>query len=264
MRFAFKKGAAAQLLSVAFLLASFCPAAKRPRRRRHRFRPPRRAAAGTRLHGLPAHAAQRCRAEMKLEDTNLELRLEQAIAIGLRDNRGCAEVAASAQAARSGADIAFAPFLPELNAGYRYSGFNAPVIPGGLVRPGLAAMQACMRFSLAGSRGAVDAVRLRPDRRRLWPALSRARIDELTSVRARQTVAFDVACGCFDLLFAQAFVRVHEQAVKQAEAILKDTKVRKENGTADREAVLRAEVEVTSAQERLVAARQRVSTAWRT
>ena len=75
---------------------------------------------------------------------------------------------------------------------------------------------------------------------------------------ARQTVAFDVARGYFELLFAQAFVHVHEQAVKQAESVLNDTKVRLKNGTADREAVLRAEVEVTQAQEQLVAARQRV------
>lgn len=187
----------------------------------------------------------------------LELDLEQAIGIGLRDNPRLREVAAQAQAARAGADIAFAPFLPEVNTGFRYSGFNLPVIPGGSFVP--ASLNAGVyAFSIAEAGVQWTLYDFGRTAGGYGQALSRARIDELTSVRARQTVAFDVARGYFELLFAQAFVRVNEQAVKQAESVLKDTRVRLNNGTADREAVLRAEVEVTQAQEQLIAARQRV------
>ena len=65
----------------------------------------------------------------------IELGLEEAIAVGLRDNPRLREAAAQAQAARAGADIAFAPFLPEFNTGFQFSGFNAPVIPGGAFVP---------------------------------------------------------------------------------------------------------------------------------
>jgi outer membrane protein TolC len=144
-----------------------------------------------------------------------------------------------------------------VSTGYRYSGFNAPVIPGGTFVP--ASLNAGVyAFSLAEAGVQWTLYDFGRTSGGYGQALSRARIDELTSVRARQTVAFDVARSYFELLFAQAFVRVYEQAVKQAEAVLKDTRVRLNNGTADREAVLRAEVEVTQAQEQVVAARQRV------
>jgi outer membrane protein len=258
MKFARKNRAAAQLLSLAFLLATLLPGCETTA---PQAPPPAMPLAEPRAEQPVSVASlpmpRTLPAEMKPEDTDLELGLEQAIAIGLRDNPRLREVAAQAQAARSGADIAFAPFLPELNTGFRYSGFNAPVIPGGSFVP--ASLNAGVyAFSLAEAGVQWTLYDFGRTAGGYGQALSRARMDELTSVRARQTVAFDVARGYFDLLFAQAFVRVHEQAVKQAEAILKDTNVRRKNGTADREAVLRAEVEVTSAQEQLVAARQRV------
>jgi hypothetical protein len=37
--------------------------------------------------------------------------------------------------ARVGAEIAFAPFLPELGYHYIFAGFNEPVIPGGAFVP---------------------------------------------------------------------------------------------------------------------------------
>ena len=62
----------------------------------------------------------------------------------------------------------------------------------------------------------------------------------------------------FQALFAQATLRVREQAVRQAESVLRDTRARREAGVADPEAVLRAEVEVSQAREELVGARQLV------
>ena len=50
-------------------------------------------------------------------------------------------------------------------------------------------------------------------------------------LRARQTVAFEVARAAFRLLAAQATLKVRDQALKQAQAILHDTRVRRDNGT---------------------------------
>src|SRR5262245_53833284 len=65
----------------------------------------------------------------------LELSLEEAIALGLRNNPRVSEAAAQIAAARAGADAAFAPFLPEVGTSFRYSAFTDPVIPGGSFVP---------------------------------------------------------------------------------------------------------------------------------
>jgi outer membrane protein TolC len=74
--------------------------------------------------------------------------------------------------------------------------------------------------------------------------------------RARQTVAFDVASAYFQLLAARAEVRVREEAMQTAEAIRRDVGTRRLGGTAEREDVLRADVEVSRTAEELVGARQ--------
>ena len=69
-------------------------------------------------------------------------------------------------------------------------------------------------------------------------------------------MAFDCVQAYLQLLYAQAVQRIREQALVQAESILRDTRVRFANGAADREAVLRADVEVSQAQEEVVSGRQ--------
>ena len=55
-------------------------------------------------------------------------------------------------------------------------------------------------------------------------AVDRAKIEELSMARRQQTVAFEVAQCYFRLLAAQSNLRVQEEALRQAESILADTK----------------------------------------
>jgi outer membrane protein TolC len=87
-------------------------------------------------------------------------------------------------------------------------------------------------------------------------AISRERIAGLQLTRAQQTVAFDTISAYLNLLLAQASARVQVQAVRQAQATLDDTRARWAGGVADRDAVLRADVQLSEAQAALIAAQQ--------
>ena len=87
-------------------------------------------------------------------------------------------------------------------------------------------------------------------------AISKARAESLVLERARQTVAFDVASAYFQLLAVRAEVRVRTEAMRMAEAIRRNVGTRRLEGTAEREDVLRADVEVSRTAEELVATRQ--------
>jgi outer membrane protein TolC len=69
-------------------------------------------------------------------------------------------------------------------------------------------------------------------------------------------VAFDVTTAYVRVLLAQATAIEQEQAVRRAEAVLKDSRSRREGGVADRDDVLRAEVQLADVRESLVLARE--------
>src|SRR5271157_893032 len=181
--------------------------------------------------------------------------LAEAIAYGLRHNPRLQQASAQVAAAREGAEIAFAPFLPELSYHYIFSGFNEPVIPGGAFVP--ASLQRGV-FNYSLNEFGIQWTILDFGRRvgRYGQAISKARAESLVLERARQTVAFDVASAYFQLLAARAEVRVRTEAMRTAEAIRRDVGTRRLEGTAEREDVLRADVEVSRTAEELVAARQ--------
>jgi outer membrane protein TolC len=190
-------------------------------------------------------------------DEPAPLSLEDAIGFALQNNPRLREAAARVEAARAGAEIAFAPFLPEANSGFRASDFNVPVLPGGSFVPAsLAGGVTAFTLAEAGLQWTLYDFGRRGGR--YGQAVTQERIEKLALERARQTIAFEVARAYFHVLFAQATMRVREQALRRAEAVLADTKARRAGGVADREAVLRAEVEVSQAQEEFVAARQLV------
>jgi outer membrane protein len=185
------------------------------------------------------------------------LNLEEAINFALKNNPRLREAAARVESAQAGVDIAFAPFLPEAGTHFRYSAFNLPVLPGGSFVPAsLSAGVTSFSIAEAGVQWTIFDFGRRSGH--YGQAVSRSRIEKLSLKRARQTIAFEVTQAYFQTLFARANLRVREQALRQAEKILRDTKVRREAGTADRESVLRAEVEVSQAREELVGARQLV------
>jgi outer membrane protein len=188
-------------------------------------------------------------------ESGASLTLAEAIDYGLRHNPRLRQASAQVAAARDGAEIAFAPFLPELAYHYIFAGFNEPVIPGGAFVP--ASLQRGV-FSYSLNEFGIQWTILDFGRRggRYGQALSRARAESLVLERARQTIAFDVASAYFQLLAARAEVRVRAEAMQTAGAIRRDVGTRRLGGTAEREDVLRADVEFSRTAEELVAARQ--------
>ena len=183
--------------------------------------------------------------------------LDQALGMALAQNPRMREAAARIQEAVAGADMAYSPFLPELNAGMRHSDYTRPVLPGGSFVPD----------SLRGGATQFDIIEVGA----LWmlcdfgrtsggygQAVSRERIAEMTRRRVAQAVAYETSHAYFQLLYAQSMVLVREQSLLRAQAVLDDTLAFREGGVAVREDVLRAEVEVSQSREDVVAARQKL------
>ncbi len=185
------------------------------------------------------------------------LTLDEAIATALGNNPRLRQASARVGGARASVDIAYAPFLPQIGTSFRYSAFTAPVLPGGSFVP--ASLDAGVTSFVVAEAGVqwtlYDFGRTQG---RYGQALNRAQIEELSLVRARQTIAFETAQAYFRLLAAEATLAVREEASERAKSILRDTEVRFRNGTADRENVLRAQVEVAQVQEDLFTTRQTI------
>ena len=185
------------------------------------------------------------------------LSLPDAIAYGLRHNPRLAQLQAQVAAARQGVAIAFAPFLPGLSFNSVFAAYNLPILPGGaFVAASL--QRGTYAYSLAEFNVQYTLIDFGRRTGTYQQAVGRAGIESLLFDRARQTVAFDVATAYFALLQAQAQVRVFEEAAGRANEFRKDAGSRREGGTIDRESVLRSDVDVSRAEEELVAGRQGV------
>jgi len=184
--------------------------------------------------------------------------LADAIAFALRNNPRLRSARAAIERARGQEQVAFAPFLPQIDLLGQYgitSATLAPGVPGptgfilanGFGTRRYAETEVGLQWTLYdfGRTGG-----------RYRQAVARERIAELQLVRAKQTVEFDVAAAYLDVLLARASRRVQEDAVRRAEATLEDTKVRRTGGVALREDVLRADVQLSESRDALVVARQ--------
>jgi outer membrane protein TolC len=185
------------------------------------------------------------------------LSLPDAVAFALDNNPRLRVLEEQVAQAKAGEDIAFAPFLPQVQFSYRFSGYNQPVLPAASVVPAvLNSGQFALSIPEIGTQWTVCDFGRRSGR--YGQAVAREQIAALHLSRGRQTIAYEVANAYFHLLLARSTRRVREQAVVQAEAVLKDTEVRRKGGTADRNAVLRADVELAATREELVAAQEMV------
>ena len=185
------------------------------------------------------------------------LTLDEAVRLAIRNNPRLQQQSLEAVAARASADASFAPFLPEIGANVRYSGYTSPVLATGTFF-GASAPVSLTNVMLAevGIQHTLADFGRRTGR--YTQATSRARIEEQTAIRARQTVAFDATQAYLNLLSAWRNVRVREEATSDAERILADTVARRQGGLAEREVVLRAEVELSKSRQSLLVARQAV------
>ncbi len=185
--------------------------------------------------------------------------LAEAVDFGLRNNPRLRSAMASVERATGQEAVAFAPFLPQIDMYSRYGtsspnlGAGAPG-PVGAILPSNEVDQHTFAQAELGLQWTLwDFGRTSG---RYNQAMSRRRIAELQLGRARETVAFEVATAYVGVLLAQADRTVREQAIRQAQAILEDTRVRRRGGVADPDDVLRAEVLLAESRDLFVSAQQ--------
>ncbi|MFO0808382.1 MAG: TolC family protein [Gemmataceae bacterium] len=184
--------------------------------------------------------------------------LTAAVEFALQNNPRLAVAAAAVARAQGQETVAFAPFLPEIDL-YTRTGVSSPTLGPGAPGP-VGAITAAGDGMHAYTQAEVGLQWTLYDFGRTSgkynQAVTNQRIADLRLGRARQTVGFDVATAYVRVLLAQATALEQEQTVRRAESILKDTQARREGGVADRDDVLRAEVQLAEFREALVLARE--------
>jgi outer membrane protein TolC len=209
--------------------------------------------------GTPAHASLGPSASHSLEIEPTTFALADAIAFALRNSPRLRSARAAIERARGQEQVAFAPFLPQIDVLGQYG------VVSSTLAPGVPGNEGFLLASTFGTRSYEETeVGLQwtlydfgRTGGRYRQAVARERITELQLVRADQTVEFDVATAYLDVLLARASRRVQEDAVRRAKATLDDTVARRKGGVALREDVLRAQVQLSESREALVLARER-------
>ena len=184
--------------------------------------------------------------------------LTDAIAFARRNSPRLRSARAALDRGRGQEQVAFAPFLPQLDLLSQYGVVTdtlSPGIPGpeGFILPNGVGTRSYAQAELGLQWTLYDFGRTGGH---YGQAIARERITELQLTRAEQTVEFDVAAAYMDVLLARASRRVQEDAVRRAEATLQDTVARQKGGVALKEDVLRAEVQLSESREALVVARE--------
>ncbi len=189
--------------------------------------------------------------------------LAKAITFAQQHSPRLGSARATIERARGQEQAAFAPFLPEVVLLFQSGATSNNQGPGATGPTG---------FILASTPGTHGYVQT--ELQLLWTlydfgrragrhnqAAARERIAKLQLVRADQTVQFDVTAAYLNILLAHASRLVQEDAIRQAEATLKDARARLKGGVADPNDVLRAEVQLSESQEASVNAREAESVA---
>jgi outer membrane protein len=188
----------------------------------------------------------------------LVLSLPQAIDFGLQKNPRLLSALAAIERARGQEDIAFSPFLPTLEF-LTHGGVTSPELgpasagATGIILPSGAGTHSFAQAELQVQWTVYDFGRTSG---RYHQAKSREAITELQSARVRQTVGFEVASAYLTAQRAGATRRIQDEAIRRAEATLHDTRARRAAGVAEKDDVLRAEVQLAAAQEDLDVARE--------
>jgi outer membrane protein len=186
--------------------------------------------------------------------------LPEAITFALKNSPRLRAARAASERARGEEQVAFAPFLPQIDLLGQFGTVSATLAPGVPGKEGFILANGFGTRSYAQTEIGLDWTLYDFGRTggHYRQAVARQRIAELQVTRADQTVEFDVASAYLDVLLARASRRVQEDAVRRAEAILDDTMARRKAGVALKEDVLRAEVQLSESREALVVAQQGV------
>jgi outer membrane protein TolC len=187
----------------------------------------------------------------------------QAIEFGLQNNPRLSVALAAIERMHGQEDVAFAAFLPEIDF-LTHQGITSPTLgpasagATGIIIPTETATHAYAQAELQLQWTLYDFGRTAG---RYYQAKAREQIAELQSKRAKQTVGFDVASAYLLALRAGATRRIQEEAIRRAEATLRDTRSRRAAGVSEKDDVLRAEVQLSAAEEDVDLARQAELTA---
>jgi outer membrane protein len=185
------------------------------------------------------------------------LALPEAVGIALQNNPRLRAALAAIERARGEEAVAFAPFLPQIDLLNRYVATGKSTLPGapgptGAVNiTGLASAYQAYQSELQLQWTLYDFGRTAG---RYGQASMREKITRLQALRARETVAYDVATAYLQALEAAAFRRIAVETVRRAEAVLQDVRARKEGGVALKDDVLRGEVQLSESRDALVRA----------
>jgi len=193
-----------------------------------------------------------------LEPERTIFTLQDAIAFALQNSPRLRSARAAIERARGLEQVAFAPFLPQVDLLGQYgivSGTLAPGVPG---NEGFLLAEGTGTRHYAQTELGLEWILYDFGRTagRYRQAVARGQVADIQALRADQTVEFDVATAYLDVLLARAFHRVQVDAVRRAEAVLDDTIARRTGGVALREDVLRAQVQLSESREALVLARE--------
>jgi outer membrane protein len=189
-------------------------------------------------------------------DALAPLPLLEAVGIALENNPRLRAALAAIDRARGEEAVAFAPFLPQVDLLNRYVATGKSTVPGapgptGAVNPTIIGHYQVYQSELQLQWILYDFGRTAG---RYGQASLRAKIAELQAVRAKETVAYDVATAYLQAREALAFRRIAEETVHRAQAVLEDVRARREGGVALRDDVLRGEVQLSEARDALVRA----------
>lgn len=177
--------------------------------------------------------------------------LRQAFAFGLENNPRLLAALSGIERARGQEQAAFSPFLPEIDL-LSHGGVTSPALgPAPIGLTGIVIPNGNDTHSYAHAEMQLQWTIWDFGRRsgRYQQAGARTRIAELQSSRAQQTVGFDVGSAYLQALQARALRRIQEEAIRRARATLRDAVSRRVAGVAERDDILRADVQVAAAVE---------------
>lgn len=195
------------------------------------------------------------------------LTLTEAINTAFRQQPRLRVYLESVEQAKGGQDIAFAPFLPIVLAGYSVGGFDLNVggtstplgpLPGFTFIPALGSIPIGLNINTGYELAEMKLQWLICDfgRRlgRYHQAGLAVDIAELQSERAYQTVANEVAVAYYQVLRTRALRKTARDAVRRAQDDLEVAKKLEKGGALEKEKRLRVEVQLAESQRLLDAA----------
>ena len=185
--------------------------------------------------------------------------LADAIALARHKNPRLKSARAAIERASGLEQAAYAPFLPRVafgsqNGATSYNeGPGAPGPTGFIVPDPLSGKHSYFQETLEILWTIYDFGRRSG---RYNQAVAQKRITEIQLTRADQTVQFDVAAAYLNILLARASILTQEDAIRQAESTLHDSRAFLKGGVATPDYVLRAEVHLAESRDAYVRARE--------